>query len=230
LEKTRAAVAKAKEHLDVAELLAEHGFFGQAYAHAALAVEEASVAGIRLLTESNVISWERPPPWFRVREKDLYLGGTHPMKLRIGLVTARVLPVLQSWRLSDSALDPGVLRNAIPERARELGEIVPGLRSDPVLSRFLLEGQTLKEDALYSTPKKPGALSAGPLNEEEYRQLVETVRPLVDSLARSIPEEEELSVVQPLLDALFLGDSNRAIAEFETLMRRALGGSSETGG
>lgn len=218
-ERARAAAAKAKEHLEVAELLGDRGFFAQAYAHVSLALEESSVAGIRFLTESGVISWDDPPNWFRMEEKDLHRPGTHRMKLTIGLISAKVRPVLLSASLPESPDDVQAVLRAIRDRGEELRDAIHSIFEDEVLSQFIREGQHRKEAAFYSTPKSiNGPLPVSP-TEHEYRRLVEVARPLVLSLEQSLPDPEDLAKVRPLFSALFHGDPAAATTELESLFK-----------
>ncbi|MHB8351226.1 MAG: hypothetical protein ACYDFT_00795 [Thermoplasmata archaeon] len=222
-EKTKAAAAKAKEHLEVADLLAKNGYFAQAYAHGILSLEEASVAGIRLVTESGVISWENPPPWFKVRETDLSRPGTHRMKIGIGLTTAITLGALRSSAPPEGVLEEHSLLDALSTRYEQLSGLETLLKTDDGLRRVILEGESRKEASFYSTPKRSDQPSSPPPDEAECRRVIEAARPYVENLQNlmeSIPANEEFERVRPLMVALFRGEGDRTIQE----VRRLLGG------
>lgn len=204
-EKTKAAISKAKEHLAVAEILAQSGYFDQAYFHAAIALEESAVAGIRLVTESGIIDWRHPPPWFKLKEKDLTRGGMHSDRLRLGLVIGRSVGALLASDLPSLPDEPKAIRAILVERSAELGASAARMLTDPAISDVLFRGQVRKEAALYSTQKD--AAVANPPDEAEYRRLRAAVVPFVEHLGRvDFPSEEELAKLSPLFAAIFRGD------------------------
>jgi hypothetical protein len=218
-ERTKAAVAKAKEHLAVAELLAQHKYYGQAYAHVALSLEEASVAGIRLLTEAGVISWEHPPPWFKIKETELAAPGKHLKKLGMGLVSAAALPILGPATLPPGPLTAEAFQDILAQRHQELTAIVPAIRNDPVLWRVIVSGQARKEAAFYSTPRGRAPAQVDEPNQAEYERFIEVVRPWVLHLDHPLPDQGEWAKVRPLFAALFAGNADGFVAELESLLK-----------
>jgi AbiV family abortive infection protein len=196
-EKTLAAIDRAKEHVGAAETLAEAGFFSQAYAHTALALEESSVAGIRLVTESGIISWSNPPEWFRVKEKDL--SSLHARKLRLGLLIAMLQPAFLDQPLPLESSDPGSIYDDVPRRLRESIQTIMKLLSDATFVGFLRNGQKRKEAAFYSTGKNKREQSPLPPDEKEYRSLARIAHPYVKSLTVNWPAEDDLAPVIVIL-------------------------------
>ncbi|MFY9717359.1 MAG: hypothetical protein WAK40_05435 [Thermoplasmata archaeon] len=220
-ELTKAAAAKAKEHLQTADLLFGAGQYAQAYLHAALALEEAAIAGIRLVTEAGFIEWGSPPAWFKLREADLSRPGIHSTRLRLGLVMAASAPVISKEFGSSPSASPELSRQAIEDGAARLAQSVLALREAPSFQRVLRNGQARKEAAMYSSPKRPGDPLPVPPDEAEVRALLEFERPLIRSLDREYPDATEMSKVRGLIQAIFLGDEEGAISELTSVLRRA---------
>lgn len=221
-EKTRAAISKAKEHLAVAEILAQSGYFDQAYFHTAVALEEAAVAGIRLVTESGIIEWKNPPPWFSLQESGLTGAGAHALRLKLGLVFTTSFTVLASRNVPDLPEDATAIRAALLARTSGLGSEVLRLLEDPSIAAVLLHGQRRKEAAQYSTSKDDRPVI--PPDEAEYNALRNAVRPLVDHLGQlQFPSEAELAKLVPLMAAVFRGDAGAYDRELAHRMKETLG-------
>lgn len=195
-ERARAASARANEHLAAAHLLARNGLFAQAYAHVALALEESCVVGIRLVTESGVISWTDPPPWFRLREKDLSKGGSHPTKLRIGLLLSVVFAAANSLPTPTPEPSPTALSEELGRRMPLIADALGKLVAGPTLAGFFREGDQRKQAAFYSTSKAPG-IAIDPPGEADYRALEQAVRPFVEAQSSEWPTEEQMARLAP---------------------------------
>ncbi|MCI4345761.1 MAG: hypothetical protein L3K07_03290 [Thermoplasmata archaeon] len=195
-ESTQAAVARTREHLVAAKLLADRKLFGQAYAHASLGLEELSVAGVQLLAESGIIDWENPPAWFEIRKADLARPGTHLLKFGIGLTIAVVYPRIAGRPHPDGPLTRTAILELVRERAAEVASALAVLRS-PATLQIMRNGVARRNAAFYST-SKAGAFPPG---EAEYRELLTIVEPVVRLYDREWPEESELAELRPLMVA-----------------------------
>ncbi|MCI4327197.1 MAG: hypothetical protein L3K16_06155 [Thermoplasmata archaeon] len=218
-ELTKAAAAKAREHLAGSQLLAKGGYYADAYFLAAIALEELAIAGIRLLTESGIIDWKDPPVWWHIRERDLASGGMHLERLRIGLTIASMSGMLDPSKFPPMPDDPREFRSILLERSAGLRESITRMLRNPAIVRVLREGQRRKEAALYSTPKPSGGQSSSPPTADEYLGLASIVSPLLEQFSRTYPSDEEFAKIAPIAHAIFRGDRESFDEALDGLMR-----------